>query len=230
MTIFGRSLDSEDVEQAVIAHLDYWLPTYIPEIRRQKDPDAERWPNGVAPIASVARDVTDDAGHRWPEDQLPCVIVSCPGEEEDPTMFGNGRVDAAYGLAILCVAEGYDEDESKALARLYGSAVRMAIMQHPDLGAGGEPFAEGVRMTPERNDAIKRGVDAQRNLAGSLRGFVIGVPEVLQATEGPQEALEDPEDPPEEWPEVKEDGGSVEVEQGASKVELLREGGFFENP
>lgn len=226
--VFGASLDSEDVEQAMIAHLQKWMPTYIAEVRRQKDPEGKRWPKGVPGIRSYDIDVTELAAHKWPESQLPCVIVGSPGEDDDPRVEGDRRVTAFYGVTILCVASGGGKDpeaNSKALARLYGSAARMAIMQHPDLGE----FANGVGMRAERNDTISRGVEASRSLAGSARAYVVEVENVVDVGAGPLEPLEDPETPPEDWPTVKKDGGSADVRPGADAVELLREGGFFED-
>lgn len=212
--VFGPSIDSDDVERAVIAHLEAWLPTYVAEIRRIKDPESKRWPDGIEDIRSFS--VTHYEGH-WPENQLPAVIVQSPGEVDDPRIEEAGRVIGYFGASILCVAEGGDEEDSKILARLYASAVRMAMIQHPDLG----DFANGVGMGPELNDAITRGVEAERSLAGSVRRYVLEVENVVNAREGPLEPLEDPEKPPEGWPEVKKGGGSV-------TVSALRSNGFFD--
>jgi hypothetical protein len=215
--IFGPSIDSDDVERAVITHLQSWLPIYIPAIRRIKDPNNERWPEGVAAIRSYS--VTHYEGH-WPENQIPALVVQSPGEVDDPRTEEDGRVIGFFGVSIMVVCEGGGEDpedDAKTLSRLYASAIRMAMMQHPDLSG----FSNAVGMGPELNDAITRGVEAERSLAGSVRRYVVEVENVVNLKEGPLEPLEDPEAPPDGWPHVKEGGATA-------TVDALRSNGFFD--
>lgn len=227
--IFGPSIDSEDVENAVIAHLQAWMPTYIAEQVRVKDPEGKRWPNSVEEIRQYAVSHSDAVANKWPEDQIPMIVVQSPGEAEDPRVAGDNTVISSYNVTLMAVAEGMDEEDSKGLARLYASAARQAMIQHPDLSAGtATGFANAVGMGPEGTDVINRGVEASRSLAGTARLYVVEVHDVLLADGGPlkpQTAKELAEgDEPPAWPTVKEDGGSVTV----SKKAALEAGGFFE--
>lgn len=232
MSVFGPSLDSADVEAAVLAHLRAWMPTTIPEIRRQKDPDGKLWPDGVEAIREYTVSHAQAVAHKWPEDQLPMLIAESPGMEGDPYEQGDGTVSAIYGIAVTAIASGATQADTKALARLYASAARMAMLQEPSLAAGTDtPFAGGVAMGAERIAPVRRGVEAERNLLAVTYPFLIEVNEILNVNGGPlkpqtAEEIAEGVEPP-EWPDVKEGGGSVAIDQGADKVALLREGGFF---
>jgi hypothetical protein len=219
MSLFGLSLDGADAERALLAHLRDWMPTYIPEIRRQKDPSERRWPNGVSAVRSYR--VTHFVAEKWPEDQIPCLIAHSPGMADDPIQEGEGVISARYLVILLAIAEARDEENTKELARLYSSAARMAIMQHPDLNG----FAEGVAMGREEPFPVRKGVDAERTLMAVQVPYIIDVANILDVSRGPASPLEDPEDPPAENPHVREGGGSVEV----SPVQALRDGGFWDS-
>lgn len=224
MSIFGPFRDGSDVEKALLAFLPQWMPTYVAEVRRQKDPDGELWPDGVEPLETFER--RHFAAEKWPEDQLPMLLAHCPGEFDDPEQEGEGAVNARWIVVLIAIAEGggdEPEEDAKELARLYSTAALGAIAQHPDLGG----FAEGIAIGREVPYPIRKGVDAERTLMGVEVPYVIEVAEKLNVHEGPLEPLPDPDDPPEDWPRVKEGGGSVRVESGQSKVEQLRKDGFF---
>jgi hypothetical protein len=225
--IFGPSLDSSDVERALLAHLRAWMPTTIPAILRIKDPEKERWPKGIRPIQTYDVSFATAVGERWPGSILPMLVAQSPGMTDDPTTNGDGTVDARYGVVLAAVAEGRTAEDTKELARAYAAAARLAIMQEPSLKAGTEtPFAQGIKLGQELNSPVSRGVEAERTLRMVTVAYEIEVAGILDVSGGPLEPLEEPESEPEDWPKVKE--GSVEIEQGADKVALLEEGGFFE--
>lgn len=233
MSVFGPTLDSADVEAAVLAHLRAWMPTTIPGVRRQKDPDGKLWPEGVEGIREYTVSHAEAVAQKWPDDQLPMLIAESPGMEGDPYEQGDGTVSAIYGITVTAIASSVTPADTKALTRLYASAARMAIMQEPSLSADTDtPFASGIAMGAERIVPVRRGVESLRNLLAVTIPFLIEVEDILNVTGGPlkpqtaKEIAEDKEPP--EWPNVKEGGGSVEIDQGEDKVALLRSGGFFE--
>jgi hypothetical protein len=233
VSVFGPTLDSADVEAAMLAHLRAWVPTTLAEVRRQKDPEGKLWPESVEAIREYTVSHASAVAHRWPEDQLPMLIAESPGMEGDPYEQGDGTVSAIYGIMVTAIASGATVADTKALARLYASAARMAVMQEPSLKAGGDTeFASGIAMGPERIVPVRRGVEAERNLLAVTVPFLIEVDGILNVTGGPlkpqtAEEIAEGKEPP-EWPNVKEGGGSVEIDQGEDKVALLRSGGFFE--
>lgn len=221
-SVYGEILDSADVEAALIAHLRAWMPYTIPYVRKIKDPEGKKWPAGVAEIREYGVSHAEAAAHKWPEDQLPMLVAQSPGMEDAPVVEGDGDVAATYGVVLTAIASSITMEDAKELARLYASAARLAIMQNPALDGGtGDAFAEHVAMGAERNAQIRRGVEAERNLMAVSVPYLIGVPSILNVTAGPVELPEDPEAEPEDFPTVKEGGGSA-------TVDALTEKGFFE--
>lgn len=227
MTVWGSLLDGADVERALIAHLKFWMPSASAYVRKVKDPAAERWPERedgtfIAPIREYGVSHADAVAQKFPEDQLPMLIAQSPGMEDDPVVEEGGRVSAIYGVALSAIASSVTAEDAKELARLYASAARLAIMQNPQLDAGtGDAFAEHVRMGRERNGQIRRGIEGERNLMICTVPYLIAVPAILDVSGGPLVPPEDPEEDVEDWPTVKEGGGSAVVDS-------LTESGFFD--
>lgn len=227
MSVWGELLDGADVERALLAHLRYWMPSATAYVRKQKDPEAERWPERedgtfVEAIREYGVSHADAAAQKWPEDQLPMLIAQSPGMEEDPVVEEGGRVSAVYGVALSAIASSVTIEDAKELARLYASAARLAILQNPQLDAGtGDFFADHVRMGRERNGQVRQGIEGERNLMVCTVPYLIAVPQILDISGGPLIAPEDPEAEIEDWPTVKEGGGSA-------TVDALTESGFFE--
>lgn len=227
MSVWGPLLDGSDVEKALLAHLRHWMPSASAYVRKAKDPDAERWPGRgdgtfIEPIREYGVSHADAAAQKWPEDQLPMLIAQSPGMEDDPVVEEGGRVSAVYGVALSAIASSVTAEDAKELARLYAAAARLAIIQNPQLDAGtGTPFADHVRMGRERNGQVRRGIEGERNLMICTVPYLIAVPAILDVSGGPLVPPEDPEEEVEDWPTVKEGGGSAVVES-------LTEGGFWD--
>lgn len=213
-SIFGPIVDETDVEKALLAHLEEWMPTYLPYVVRAKDPDGTRFPNAKPEVRSYTyRDVV---GAKFPEDQLPMFLARGIGEYDDPATEGDGVTNNRYVIYLIAICSGFDRDEAREAARIFASAAQMAIMQHEDLGG----FAEGVRMTQGGRYPINAAGEGDRFLSGVYRPYIVEVAETMRTSAGPIAPLEDPSTEPDPWPTVKEGGGSV-------AVDLLRAGGFF---
>jgi hypothetical protein len=213
--IWGNIIDSADVEKALLAHLKAWHDTSLAAALRDKDPEEEIWPDhaDVEPIQTY--DVKHMVAEKWPEDALPMYLASSPGMAEDPVQDEEGLISAVYGVLLIAIAEGGGPDpetDAKDLSRLYANAAILSIMQEPSLKAGGDVmFAEGITLGQVTNYAITKGVEGERNISAVSIPLLIGVPDILDTTGGPIEPLEDPNEEPDPWPEVKPGGGSVEV-------------------
>lgn len=220
--VWGPVFDGSDVEAALLAHLRHWMPAAADYVRRWKDPDEELWPEGISEIRQYGVSHADATARKWPEDQLPMLIAQSPGMEGDPVVEEGGNVEATYGVLLSAIASSVTMEDAKQLARLYASAARLAIIQHPALDAGtGVAFAEHVSMGAERNGQVRRGVETERSLMVCSVPYLIAVPTIMRVDGGPLKAPEDPEEEPPDWPIVKEGGGSA-------KVEALTEAGFFD--
>lgn len=222
MSVWGPVLDGADVERALLAHLEHWMPAASAYVRKSKDPTGEKWPEGIAEIREYGVSHADAAAQKWPEDQLPMLIAQSPGMEDDPVVEEGGRVSAVYGVALSAIASSVTIEDAKELARLYASAARLAIVQNPQLDAGtGDFFSDHVQMGRERNGQVRRGIEGERNLMICTIPYLIAVPSILDVSGGPIVSPEDPEEEVPEWPRVKAGGGSA-------AVDFLTEGGFFD--
>lgn len=222
MSVWGPIVDGDDVEAALIAHLEHWMPAAAAYVRRVKDPDGKLWPDGISEIREYGVSHADAAARKWPEDQLPMLLAQSPGMEGDPVEEEDGVVSATYGVMLSAIASSVTIEDAKKLARLYASAARLAILQAPQLDAGtGDAFADGVKSGAERNGQVRTGIEGERNLMICSIPYLIEVPEILKVNAGPIVVPTDVDEEPEPWPEVKEGGGSA-------AVDALTEGGFFD--
>jgi hypothetical protein len=230
--LFGVTLDGDDVEAALLDHLRKWLPSYLADAVRIKDPDGELWPGGVGDPADLEEaavlpvreyTVKHAAEEKWPGEQLPMMLAYSPGFGKPPSYEGDGTVTGYYLINLSAIASGSTTDDTKKLARIYASAAIKAIAQKPDLGG----FAENVQWLDSKN-MRPPGAEMERNIMAVVNVLQIEVANILDASAGPDKPLEDPGASPGERPTVKEGGTSAEVRSGKAAVDLLREGGHFE--
>lgn len=230
--LFGLTIDGDDVEAALLEHLKLWMPSYLADAVRIKDPKGELWPGGVgdplelgeAAVLPVREfTVKHAAEEKWPEEQLPMLLAYSPGMGKPPEYEGDGTMTGFHLINLSAIASGGGTDDTKKLARVYASAAMKAIAQKPDLGG----FARNVQWMDSKN-MRPPGADRERNIMAVVNVLQIEVPNIFDADAGPDKPLDDPGTSPGERPKVKEDGGSAEVRPGKKAVDLLREGGHFE--
>jgi hypothetical protein len=213
-SIFGPLIDESDVERALLAHLERWMPTYLGRLVRLRDPDGSRFTTRVPEVRQYAW--RDAGAEKLPEHQLPMLLARGTGEADDPGYQGDGVVDKRFTIYLIAVCQGIDPDEAREAARLFGSAAEMAITQHEDLGG----FAAGVRMQQGGRYPISKQTEGDRFLSAVYRPYVVEVEDTMVTSAGPIAPVANPEVEPDPWPTVKEGGGTV-------AVDALRAGGFF---
>lgn len=230
---FGTTVDGDDVEGVLLDFLREWMPSYLGDAVRIKDPDQKLWPGGVGDPAETGlpsvlpiRDYTvkHAAQENWPEDQLPMLLAHCPGFGQPPSYEGDGTVTGFYLVNLSAIASGSSIEDTKRLARVYGSAAAKIIAQKPDLGG----FATNTQWMDLKN-MRPPGADRERNIMAVVNVFQIEVPNIFDGNEGPPDPLPEPGESPGPWPRVKEGGGSADVRSaGADAVKRLRDGGVFD--
>lgn len=235
--IFGLAVDGAEVEAGLLSFLQRWMPTYLGWAKRLKDPDDTIWQPtpgsdddaiaawGFASIASYQ--VVHQANDKWPEDQLPMFLVYSRGLGEPPRQEGDGTVRGRFLVILTAIAEGIDAADSKALARLYATAARVAMLQHPGLDGLADASTEGgLQLVSHENYQIRRGVEAERNLMGVSDGYLIDVPSILNANGGVPDPLEDPTVPPDDPVTIQTHDVDVDADKG-DVVGSLTQSGFF---
>jgi hypothetical protein len=187
-SVFGEILTGYDVEQAVEATIDTWLPDYLRELERQKDIPA----GSLLPIASKMT-VNDFAQYQGAP--LPLMVIICPGTEGPPEWHGDLRVASVWwtcGVAVI--VEAVNEMYARQLAQLYAAAIRTLLAQRPSLGNFAADLALGVESHEDAPaDFLRAGCAVARIV------FSILTEGVVTALAGP--TVPDPD--PQPWPQVE---------------------------
>lgn len=247
--IYGTAIDGAEVEEALLAFLRQWVGppgfTYLAWAKQVKDSASTRWtpkPSAEEPVKSLgfkgirSYSVVHLANEKWPEDQLPMLLAYSRGLASPPKVEGDGTISGAFVVVLTAISSGQKMADAKALARLYATAARGAITQHPDLaselypeGFGGpRPDDGGVIWADHQNFQISKGVKAERNLMGVSDTYVIGVGELLNLHKGGPSPLDTPDEVPDPLVTIKE--GGAQAETGLEPVDVaqsLRDNGFF---
>lgn len=169
--LFGPNLLPDAVEQAVIDTGRLWLPEYLAWTERRLGlaphtlPAVESW----VPTADLTR---------WPEEQLPSVLVMNTGLAEPPVRHGRDYT-AKFAVGLAVVVSAKDSDSTERLAKHYTALLRAIMLHHPDLGG----IADAVEWLDEGYDALPSGT-RRRALAAGQCVFRVEVPEVVSMFAG----------------------------------------------
>jgi hypothetical protein len=171
-TIFGPIVSGGDVEDWTFAVLKRWSCTYLAEIERQHGltPGCLPEPKGWVPAQSF---------DKWPEDQLPGLIVVSTGTTEAPVKTGEGSYRARWAIRLGVICSGATQAQSRRLAQLYLAAHSLILIQRPSL----EGHANGVVWLGE--DYTQIAYDDTRSLSSGEALFSIEVDGVRVADAGP---------------------------------------------
>jgi len=194
-TAFEPLVAASDVEDAVIALLQNWLPTYVWEIERQ---------HGQTPgqLAAPRSYLISSEAEKMPEDQLPAIIVASPGTTDPPLADGDGVYTARWGIAASVMIAARGNRLALRLARLYAAAIRGALIQQQQLDG---LALRRVDWLGERYDRLES-IDDRTICIGSV-DLAAEVDDVLTRHAGPLEPLMPPEPAPglgsPQWPTVQ---------------------------
>lgn len=175
----GPLMTGRDVELATLTFLKRWAGTYLAECERQR---------GYAPgaLPRIRAWTTSPDFEKWPEDQLPCVLLVSPGLAETPLMDGSGHYRVKFSLGVAVIVSTASMDETAALAKLYVAAMRAAILQHQSL----EGFAFGIEWLDENYDDLPS-IDG-RSLGAGQAIFAVQVDAFSRRWNGPVTPTEPP--------------------------------------
>src|SRR3954469_11008205 len=95
-TDIGPIVTAHDVEQAALATLRKWASTYLGEAE-----DQHELTRGT--LARPRSYTATNSFDKWPEDQLPCVLLVSPGLAQPPNVEGNGRHRAQWALGVAAI-------------------------------------------------------------------------------------------------------------------------------
>lgn len=175
----GPLVSGRDVELAALTFLKRWSGTYLAEAERQTG----RAPRSLPRIRGWQ---TAPDFEKFPEDQLPCVLLVSPGLAEQPRPDGQGFYRAKFMLGVAAIVSTATMESTAELAKLYCACLRAAILQHQSL----EGFAAGIDWIDESYDDLES-IDT-RSLGAGQAIFAVQVDGIAYRWNGPKT----PSDPP----------------------------------
>jgi hypothetical protein len=195
-SVYGPIVTGATVERAVLALLRERATEYIGEACRQLAREPLPEPRGY---------IVASAFDKWPEDQLPVVVVISPGWNGRPRRDGRGAALVPWGLTVAVVASAMSLAKTRENALVYVGALRTLIAQHQSLdglAAGVDCIDESYRLIP---------FVRTRSLFAAQAVFTVTVPDAFTYGLGVppwmRPPVPDPVEPP-EWPRAK----SVDIE------------------
>jgi hypothetical protein len=181
------------IEESVLSVLMRWLPWYVERVEEtygKKLPGIESW------------GLVDEEDDRWPEQALPALIVVAE-DAEGVGKYGEGFYRASWPFQVTVVVEHPERVWARVIARLFGAAVRGAILHRRDLGDAGR----AAEWTGERNPFL---AEKSRTEAANQNFFRVTQDEVVNWQLGPKTDVP-PEELPSDGPEITEVDVDVEV-------------------
>lgn len=181
--VFGPSVGQRHVKGAVEQTIKRWIETYLAAIERAEglEPRELHVPD---PGNYVLKD--DGALNKRPEDQLPAILVLCPGTAGDPEPESEGLYRVPFLVNVAAIVSSSDPDFVSELADFYASALRDLLVHNGSLGG----FANSAVWKGSRTDDLKP--EDNRSIAAGVNVFHIYVPGVVQRGAGLKAPPEDP--------------------------------------
>lgn len=170
--LFGPLVTGTEVESAARETLQTWMPDYLAWLERKYD-RAEG--SLIAPRSWVSSGDID----RWPEEQLPTILLLSTGVSEEPDRDGSNIYRAKFAMGLAVVVSARDREGTDELAKLYTAACRAILLHHPSLGG----LATAVEWVDERYDMLPS--RNRRQLAAGQVVFRVAVSNVAKAKVGP---------------------------------------------
>lgn len=124
--MYMRLVSASDVEAALMGQLERWIDSYMSEVERQRDMEVRTLPRPRSWVYSSAVE-------KFPEDQLPAVILASPGITDPPTADGQGRYSARWRVLVAAEVVARGNRVALGLARLYATALRATAIQQQAL-------------------------------------------------------------------------------------------------
>lgn len=187
MPAITPAIHGAHVEDAILASLRKWMPTYLAEIAADR---------GLArttyTVASYARSASVDT--RFPEEALPCVVVNATSKTSNG-LESDGTVGAWFEVAVGVLVSDQHRGTSRDTAWDYATAIESILIQQPALD-GFAAATEWTGTTPEDIDV------KARTLAGVIVECQVLVDPVVNAFDGPTVPSEDPDVPLDTDPQV----------------------------
>jgi hypothetical protein len=180
-SIFGPIVTGYDLEVWTLQLCRKWFGTYLSEMERQHGLTAGTFKRPLSYTVAPSFD-------KFPEDQLPAIVLVSAGLAEQPAKQGDGNMHGRWDLLAGGIVSARRQDEAHAMAQFYCGALRWLLIQRPSL----DGHAQGVVWMDEDYTMLE--FDETRSLAAGVARFTVEVENVSNAKAGPL-TPEEPLDP-----------------------------------
>lgn len=189
-SVFRVILSADVAQDAMIAHLKSWLPTYLAEIDEQRG--FERGFTATPKSWQVVPTFDNTL-----DGQLPAVLVIAPGTADKPDKLGDGSYLVTYTVGVAILVKGPDQITANKIAKRYGAAVGAAVMQHKSLSTDN---VEQITWQGDSYDDVP--VSQDRTLSSATVHFNVQFRGVMSEYAGPHMPIitPDPHKDPQEDP------------------------------
>lgn len=176
MTINARILTDDQVEDAVLATLRLWIPSKLSDIETQLFLSVGYYQR------PVAWEVKTDF-QKFPEEQLPMVIVVSIGLDDRPVKAGSQKYRAVWDMGVITVASSIDQASSRRAAYRLGAAARAALVHRQSLDGALDSTVRGVEWIGSRNNEVP--ADDGRTAWAQRQVFRVEVDDIITMSAGP---------------------------------------------
>jgi hypothetical protein len=189
---FGPLVSAADLEDHVQAVLERWLPSYIYEVERHTGTQP-----GTLPLPRQI--VRSSEIEKFPEDQLPCLMLGSPGLIDPPEPDGAGYYTATWQILLGIEIVAGPNRRALELARHYTLALRAcAVQQQQDPGVDTGVQIVRVDWRDERYDQLDS-IDDRTVCVGRVE-LAVTAANVTQRGLGPLDPIIAPQPPLPESP------------------------------
>jgi len=198
--LLGPILATYAIERLAYGLIDQHIGLYLDEVTRQQALLARaRAIDRVERPRSVT--IREGAG-RLPEEQLPAIVLVCPGTVGEPRRSGDGTYRATWALRVLAAQQSSDAALGRELAGIMAAAASALLVQTLPLA---DERIVGIRWTGESTRDLTVGertigdltvagvtLDDDRSRQYCARALELTVDGVMSDLGGPPPTLEDP--------------------------------------
>jgi hypothetical protein len=158
-----RIITGYDVEQHVEDTLKPRLAYYTPQLG---------YPEPRAYVHAFNFD-------KWPEDQVPAIVIVNNGINAIPRQDGDKSYRAPWTIGVGAIVSARTEEETNIMVKTWGGLIRATLLQQQSLGG----FTDGITWVSETYDQLPS-ID-RRSLQTVHLMFEIIVPKTVSARELP---------------------------------------------
>jgi hypothetical protein len=173
----GPIFAAPELEDALLALIESWLPTYLTEVETAYGLD----PLTLARPKFYGTSVEADT---HPGEGLPAIIVVSPGTGEVPEGEAQ-NITAWYDVTVATSTMAASEIGARRLGAFYSAAIRAIVMQHGSIGG----VADAVRFLGEEFIGSPGNDERSRSRGGALTHFRVRISPILDRQAGPTEPM-----------------------------------------